>query len=413
MPSVFEKIQNEESYLKIRILSICALASTYIFYYFMKTLAVEHIDSMLARNIIAVMAIVCFAFSFKKNLPFRYRRYLVSIISFSYIITYMYLLHLNQWSVFHRWSYFVVIAIMATVNSTWQDYIYTAVLAVVVPVLLCYWSPLSHVELIHFHATNIVVFLVIGVTVRANFQYRAQVINLTDNLIQSSKMIALGEISAGVAHEINNPLAIIIGGKDQIDFFMSESPQNSNMIRSSLEKMQRAAMRIARIVQGLHDFSQGDNNEVFQKIVLQDVIRDAVKLCAQKFKVSKVKLIEHLPTEPIYCLGQPAQLTQLVSNLLNNAFDASSKNAAPQVQIKMIHSQTEAFISVIDNGPGVAAEIETQIMQPFFTTKPIGQGTGLGLSISLGIAKSNQGELQLDKPSLPCSFTLKLPIIKA
>lgn len=323
---------------------------------------------------------------------------------------YFYLLTLNEWSVFHRWSYFVVIAIMATIGLTWRDYIYTAIIALLLPVAFGPFGPLTALALVHFHAANIVTFIVIGITLKSNFEYRDQVIKLTDNLVQNSKMTALGQMSSGVSHEINNPLAIITNSADQIEDSLEDGQKNKVMVQSSLDKINKAVNRIARIVQGLHSFSQGDSSEAFSRVDTREIITNACELYFEKFRTSGIDLQTTLPDQPVMAFCQKNQLTQLLSNLLLNAFDACVKVPKPQIKIILTTENGDLKISVLDNGPGVSKAIENQIMQPFFTTKDIGQGTGLGLSIALGIARSNNGELYLDRKVSPSCFTLKLPL---
>ena len=413
MPGIYEKIQNEESTLKVRIYSLFAFESSFLFYYLMGTIAPKHVDWFSGRIIIALLSIIIFICSFIESISFTTKRLFIIFLSQAYILLYIYLLQLNAWSVFHRWSYFVVISIITTSVFTWRDYVFAATTALVLPIIVGFFSPLSSLELIHFHTTNLVTLAVIGIAIRSNFKYRQQVIKLTNNLAQNSKMVALGEMSAGLSHEINNPLAIITTSADQLEFGMENPNENKEMIQISTERILRASKRIARIIQGLHDFSQGDSNEFPQRLNVQNLIDDAINLCSERFKSKGIELLQEIPTSEIFCFGQRAQLTQLLINILNNAFDAVVVTASPQIRIKVLVQDDTIFISVLDNGPGVPAQIESRIMQPFFTTKPTGQGTGLGLSISLGIARSNRGDLYLDRSQGNSCFTIQLPQIIA
>ena len=396
MSSVFEKIKNDESFLKLRIFSICAIVSSFLFYYFMTNIDSSHLDWFPGRVAVAFISLAGFIFSYLKTTPFPMRRYFVNLISLGYIVMYLYLLQLNNWSVFHRWSYFVVIAIMATIVFSWKDYIYTALAGLILPVIAGFWSPLSLLELIHFHAANFVTFFVIGLTIRANFRYRDEVVNLTNSLVQNSKMIALGEMSSGLSHEINNPLTIITNGTAQIESYISEPEKNKSLIQIALERMTKASYRIAAITQGLHDFSQSDSYENFKKNDVLEIIAAAVDLCEEKFKVSGITLEQEISVSKAICFCQRLQLTQVLLNLLNNAYDACKNTPHPKIKITLKIQNRVIKVSVMDSGPGVPPEIEDMIMQPFFTTQTVGKGTGLGLSIALGIAQSNNGSLYLD-----------------
>lgn len=410
MSGLFEKIHHDQSVLKLKILSICAFISTFTFFYFMVNIDPSHKDWFLGRVIIAIFSVIAFVASLIPSTSFTRRRYCVNMLIWSYVVMYFYLLTLNEWSVFHRWSYFVVIAIMATVGLTWRDYIYTAILALLMPVFFGPFGPLTALALVHFHAANIVTFIVVGITIKSNFEYRDQVIKLTDNLVQNSKMTALGQMSSGISHEINNPLAIITNSADQIEDSLEDGQKNKAMVQSSLAKINKAVNRIARIVHGLHNFSQGDSSEAFSRVDTREIITNACELYFEKFRTSGIDLQTTLPEKPVMAFCQKNQLTQLLSNLLLNAYDACVKAPKPQIKVILTTENGDIKISVIDNGPGISKAIENQIMQPFFTTKDIGQGTGLGLSIALGIARSNNGELYLDRAVSASCFTLKLPL---
>lgn len=410
MSAFFEKIHHDQAVLKLKIFSICALVSTFTFFYFMVNIDPSHKDFFSGRLVLAIASLIGLIASFVDSTSFVRRRYCVNMISWGYVIMYFYLLVLNDWSIFHRWSYFVVIAIMATVGLTWRDYIYTAIIALLLPVFFGLFGPLTALAQVHFHAANFVTFVVVGITIRSNFEYRDKVVKLTDSLIQNSKMIALGQMSSGVSHEINNPLAIITNSTNQIEIFLEKEKNNNAVVQTSLNKINKAAYRIARIVQGLHNFSQGDSSETFTRIDVREIITDARELYFEKIRTSGIDLQCTLPEQPIMAFCQKVQLTQLLSNLLLNAYDACAKRPNPQIKVILTTDKSDIKISVLDSGPGVSKAIENQIMQPFFTTKDIGQGTGLGLSIALGIARSNHGDLYLDREVSPSCFTLKIPL---
>lgn len=409
MAGLFEKMHHDESFLKLKIFSICALVSTFTFFYFMVYIDPTHIDWFFGRVIIAIISSAGLIASFMSTTSYTRRRYYLNTISWCYIIMYFYLLVLNDWSIFHRWSYFVVIAIMATIGLTWRDYIYTAIISLVIPVIFGLFGPLSYLAQVHFHAANFVTFFVIGLTIKSNFKYRDEVVKLTDNLVQNSKMVALGQMSSGMSHEINTPLAIITNSAAQIEIALEDAEKNKATIALSLEKINKAAYRIVRIVQGLYNFSQGDSKEAFNKVDVKEIVSEAYEMYSGKFKASGIDFQCEISEKPALAFCQKSQLVQVVSNLLLNAQDACINYPNPQIKIKLIVENNEIKVSVLDSGPGVPKAIESQIMQPFFTTKAIGQGTGLGLSISLGIARANNGDLYLDRKISPSCFTLKLP----
>lgn len=413
MSNAFDKIENREVVTKLRILSFCAFCSSFIFYYFMIEIAPSHLDWLPGRIVVALIALASLIASFFRGLQFPWIRVSINSIIYSYIILYAYLLQINDWSIFHRWSYFVVIAIMATVVLSWRDFVYQSLFGFAAPFVVLIANPVGFLEFIHFQAANFVTYLVIGLTIHANFKYRDEVVKLTRNLVQNSKMTALGEMSAGVAHEINNPLAIIVNSMAQLqEAFESNEEFSKARLASTAERMDKATARIVRIVKGLHNFSQGDHQEDFATIDMHELVVESIDLYSEKFSAQGISFVQNLTTEPVFCFCQRRQVSQIFANLLNNAFDACHRMRRPEITITLSLQDNCAHVSVADNGYGVSPAIENQIMQPFFTTKEIGKGTGLGLSSSLGIAKYNRGDLFLDRDVSTSCFTLKLPIAK-
>ncbi len=306
----------------------------------------------------------------------------------------------------------MVIAIAATILLAWSDYLLLAAVGFGLPLLSSFWSPLSSIELLHFHSTNFVTFFVIGLTVRANFRYQDEVANLTKNLIQSSKMIALGEMSSGISHEVNNPLAIITICSSQVESFLKDVEKNRGAILQTLQKINQSAFRIAKIIKSLHDFSQSNSQEKFENVDMVQLAREALQHKTDQF-LAKGVLVEFVSAlEAVQCFCQANQVAQILSNLLINAFEACQDSPQPKIKVTLSQKNKLLHISVIDNGPGVPTEIENKIMQPFFTTKPTGKGAGLGLSMALGIAQSNHGELFLDRQISNSCFTLSLPLVQ-
>jgi C4-dicarboxylate-specific signal transduction histidine kinase len=264
-------------------------------------------------------------------------------------------------------------------------------------------------ELIHFHAANFTTLFVMGITIRANFRYRTEVTQLTKGLIQNSKMAALGEMSAGVAHEVNNPLAIIVTCLTNLEAAL-KTGDSQQKIESSISKIRAATSRITRIVQGLLNFSREEGVGQFKLTDLREVANGALDLCHEKFRSEGIELIYQDPDSAVICNCDRYQILQILINLLNNAFDSCRTVPEPKIEMLLEKDSDYAMFVVKDNGPGVPPEIENQIMEPFFTTKEIGHGTGLGLSISLGLAKAHRGTLFLDRKISNSAFKLRLPL---
>ena|GEM_PF-1705675 len=233
------------------------------------------------------------------------------------------------------------------------------------------------------------------------------------NLITSSKFSALGQMAAGVAHEINNPLAIVLGKVDLLlnSLRKGQSIESERLLKD-LEKIQLTGKRIAKIVAGMKSFSRDGQKDPLIELSLQSLIEETLSLCSERFKNHNFEvLVSTIPDLGV--MGRPSQLSQVLLNLLNNAFDAVAELPERWVRIEFeIQNTTSLRICVTDSGPGISDEIAQKLMQPFFTTKDVGKGTGLGLSISRGIMEDHRGALILNRNHARTQFVMELPIAK-
>lgn len=228
--------------------------------------------------------------------------------------------------------------------------------------------------------------------------------------IQSQKMEALGEMAAGIAHEINNPLAVITGKVEQLKRTLESGEAPSPVrLRDLVDKVEKNSRRIVQIIKGLRSFSRDDSKGDATPISTQSLIEDTLTLCRDRLMGGRMQFNLLQPEDAILVKVRPSQISQIILNLLNNAVDACEKVPDPRITLAVAAAPEWVEIRVWDNGPGVSAAIEQKIMQPFFTTKPSGKGTGLGLSISLGIARDHGGSLALDRKVAPSCFVLRLP----
>lgn len=238
----------------------------------------------------------------------------------------------------------------------------------------------------------------------------SQIDEQRQNLFASSKLSALGEMSAGIAHEINNPLAIISGKLQQIKSMTRRENLDPPTVLKHVEAAEKTVERISKIITGLRRFSRDCGHDQFETATLRTILEDTLSLCEARFKNHDVKLrFPPLETTEIALECRSTQISQVLLNLLNNAFDAIAECPDRWINVDFKDAGNSIEVSVTDCGHGIPLEIQEKIMQPFFTTKEIGKGTGLGLSISTGIAKSHGGELKLDRASQNTRFILKLP----
>jgi signal transduction histidine kinase len=226
--------------------------------------------------------------------------------------------------------------------------------------------------------------------------------------INAAKMAALGEMSASVAHEVNNPLSAILLRSQRLDVLARAGTMDPAAVLKTAHEIDRGVERIRRIVDALRAFARQRDDDPLRPELLAPLVEDAVELCEQRFRLRGVALkIDPIP-EGLQVLCRGSQVTQVLLNLLSNGYDAVEKQGEKWVRITVTGADGEVSIAVVDSGPGVPAEIADRIMEPFYTTKEIGRGTGLGLSLSEGIAVAHGGHLELDRDAHPTRFVLTL-----
>ena len=223
-------------------------------------------------------------------------------------------------------------------------------------------------------------------------------------LVQSGKLAAIGELAAGVAHEINNPLFAILG---LTEFLLKESEPESKA-RQRLELIQQTGLEIKEIVRALLDFAR-ENAEERLVVPLEDVVRATVDLVRRTNAHKGVELLDSYDGSGALVNASPNQIKQIFLNLFANARQAMPQGGTVRVHVQQEGERVVAIVS--DDGPGIDPVALSRIFEPFYTTRRATGGTGLGLSVSLGIAESHGGSLTASSDQGQGStFTLSLPI---
>jgi C4-dicarboxylate-specific signal transduction histidine kinase len=233
-----------------------------------------------------------------------------------------------------------------------------------------------------------------------------------EKLADASKMIIIGEIAGGIAHEINNPLAIVMGKAEVILGRLNAGIQNTDQLKEDILKIELSANRIKKIVSGLKAFAKKSDDELMRTVKITEIIENALDFSAEKTKAQNINItINCDPEFTIHC--RPFQMTQALLNLFSNSFDAIQNLPQKWIEITVIKKKRVVSLSFIDSGGGIDPAIQIKMMNPFFTTKDIGQGAGLGLSITKGIIESHNGSLIYDRNSKNTRFIIELPLIFA
>ncbi len=233
-------------------------------------------------------------------------------------------------------------------------------------------------------------------------------------LIHNSRLATLGEISASIAHELNNPLAIISGLSLRIKKYIDKNKlQDAQKLMGYSDKILKAVDRSSKIISGLREFATNTPSEVRLEVSFQEVLNKTFDLCLAHFLNSNVDFdVSDIEDKKIYC--NPTQLSQVLLNLLNNSFDEVSKDCYSEKWIKVSSfSLGDGYIiRVMDCGEGIPSEVVQKVFDPFFTTKEIDKGTGLGMSISKTIVESFDGKLQYKLIDGHTCFEIFIPIYK-
>ncbi|MFQ5770459.1 MAG: ATP-binding protein, partial [bacterium] len=220
----------------------------------------------------------------------------------------------------------------------------------------------------------------------------SKIVNLQKQLIQTEKLSALGQMISGVAHELNNPLAGILGYSQLL--LEDNIPEN---VRSDLQTILKETTRCQKIVKNLLTFARKQNSDR-QHIDINEMLNNILDLQLYQFKVESIRLIKDFDNNLPKIIGDYNQLQQVFLNLVNNAVYALKRKAESDKQLKICTNQLNGLIriKIIDNGIGISPANKPRIFDPFFTTKEVGMGTGLGLSICFGIIQSHNGNLLVE-----------------
>ena len=233
-----------------------------------------------------------------------------------------------------------------------------------------------------------------------------------EQLVQAGKLATLGELTTGVAHELNNPLnniGLFLGNAiDRIDLGAWEKDQILGELHHAMQQVGKAT----EIISHLRTF--GRAAPVSRELVpIKVVVERSILLIQEQLRLRQIKVELDLCSEDPLVIGNPIQLEQVFLNLLTNARDAVSNQPRKLIQIQCYVDQHKVKLAFCDSGPGIAAGLEQRIFDPFFTTKEVGAGTGLGLSITYSIIKEHQGTITVAKPrpGEGAIFLIELPLV--
>ncbi len=234
---------------------------------------------------------------------------------------------------------------------------------------------------------------------------------LESSLIQQAKLASIGKMTCNLAHEITNPLSIIIGRAEELLRKARHQQLTQEVVDKELSRILQTSHRIGRITKSLRSFGRNAEKDPKTQIFLSRIIDEVLDLCQDRLHHHGIELRRVL--EPnLFVEVRASEIEQVLVNLLLNAIDALQTASTKWIEIRAELVDSWTRIRITDSGVGIAPEIASEIMKPFFTTKEPGLGTGLGLSISQSLILDHGGRLFLDPDSKHTCFIVELPALQ-
>lgn len=232
-------------------------------------------------------------------------------------------------------------------------------------------------------------------------------------LSSASKFVALGEMAAGIAHEINNPLTVIMGKAALLE--AAAKTGDTAEMKESSHKIIEMVSRISKTIHGLRSYSRSGETDPVGAENLKNIVDFTLDICQERIRLNQIKVSVDIDPLDSTIIARPVQVSQILMNLINNSFDAITlsqpalESSDRWLRIEVREDQQWVYLSVENGGPSIPPEIADQLFKPFFTTKPQGRGTGIGLTISRRLAETNDAHLFLDRDHPFTRFTVQFP----
>lgn len=237
-------------------------------------------------------------------------------------------------------------------------------------------------------------------------------------LLQTHKMAALGDMAGGIAHEINNPLAVILGKLHKVNSLIKVEVPDRELVSSELSRVKAAAERIVKIIKGLRQFARADEKEERKQFTLKTLMDEVLGLTASRMNAHGIDFKVGEFSESVVLSAQLAQLTQALINILGNAHDAAlepgMEGRVPEVSLSAVLQVSEGKVTIEckDNGLGIHSDHSKKIFDPFFSLKSEQKSVGLGLSVAKKIIEENGGSVSFHSQPGHTVFRVSLPIVR-
>jgi signal transduction histidine kinase len=222
----------------------------------------------------------------------------------------------------------------------------------------------------------------------------------------TARLASLGQMAQGVAHELNNPLAVVMFSAEELNQRAKIGDIDQELFENFTGKIIKMAHRMAKIIKGLRYFSRDAENDPIKPTSLGQIIEQAIDLKRELLKNNNIDLEVHFPDLDLMIECREVQIIQVIMNLLNNALDATLATSERWIRLHASADETSVILKMENSGSPIPEELKEKIFEPFFSTKEVNKGSGLGLSISIGLMQQNSGDLKLTSLS-PATFELR------
>jgi two-component system NtrC family sensor kinase len=238
---------------------------------------------------------------------------------------------------------------------------------------------------------------------------------MNEQVIEAGKLASIGELAAGIAHEINNPVAIMVEEAGWMEDLLAEEElgecKNIDEFKRALGQVKTQGVRCKEITYKLLSFARRTDPKM-RDVQLNDLVEEIVGISEQRARYSNVKITKHLLPDLPMVSASPSEMQQVFLNLINNAIDAIGPGGGT-IDVATRVDGGFAIVDVADSGQGIPKSILPRIFDPFFTTKPVGKGSGLGLSICYGIVKKMGGRITVNSAvGIGTTFHVHVPLEK-
>lgn len=230
-------------------------------------------------------------------------------------------------------------------------------------------------------------------------------------LYHASRMSSLGMMTAGIAHEINTPLAAIKARADLLMSRIKRGELDSSALEDGLQKIALTVDKMSGIIHAMRSVVRDSKNDSFTMSAVSQIISDTLAICQRKIDQKAIRLEVRLSDLIIEC--RPGEISQVLLNLLNNSVDAIENLSEKWIRIESSLQNARVCLSVTDSGAGIPPQVSERMMEPFFTTKPVGKGTGLGLSLSRSIIQDHGGRMIYNSDCSNTQFLIFLPVAQS